>query len=309
MNPEKRAEKVLIIGVPMDLGAGRRGVDMGPSALRIAELNRSIRQLGIEVEDAGNISIRIPEELHYGAKKSMYLEEIAGACERLATGVERALEEGAFPLVLGGDHSIEAGTVAGSAAYSRRHKERLGLIWIDAHSDMNLPDTSPSGNVHGMPLAALMGLGPDELASLGDLVPKVESRNAVVIAARSIDPSETGNIREVGLRVITMSEIDNRGLADAMAEAVEIACDGTGNFHCSLDLDAIDPSVAPGVGTPVAGGLTYREAHLAMEMVFASGCCRSLGVVELNPVIDSANRTARLAVGLVCSALGKKILA
>jgi arginase len=282
---------------------------MGPSALRIAELNRRIRQLGIEVEDAGNISIRIPEELHYGAKKSMYLEEITGACEGLATGVERALEDEAFPLVLGGDHSIETGTVAGSAGYLRRREEKLGLIWIDAHTDMNLPDTSPSGNVHGMPLAALVGLGPVELASLGGAVPKVESKNTVVIAARSIDPSEAGNIRKSGVRVITMSEIDSRGLGSAMAEAVQIACDGTGGFHCSLDLDALDPSVAPGVGTPVEGGLTYREAHLAMEIVFESGQCQSLGVVELNPVIDSANRTARLAVGLVCSALGKKILA
>ncbi len=293
----------------MDLGAGRRGVDMGPSALRIAELNRRILQLGLAVEEAGNIPIRIAEELHHGTRKSMYLEEIAAACELVAAGVEKALEEGDFPLVLGGDHSIEVGTVTGSAGYSRRHSEKLGLIWIDAHSDMNLPATSPSGNVHGMPLAALVGLGPDELASLGGPAPRVEGRNAVVIGARSIDPSETGNIREAGLRVITMSEIDRRGLAAAMAEAVEIACNGTGSFHCSLDLDAVDPSVAPGVGTPAEGGLTYREAHLAMEMIFDSGCCQSLGVVELNPVIDSANRTARLAVGLVCSALGKKILA
>ncbi len=299
---------IRIIGVPMDLGAGRRGVDMGPSAIRIGRLNTRLSALGLDVEDAGNIEVQVPEQVERGQHELMYLGEIGRVCVRLAERVRESLFEEKMPLVLGGDHSIAAGTASGVSAWFRARRERIGLIWVDAHADMNVPETSPSGNVHGMPLAALLGLGPREMVQIEEFAPKVAVENAVVIGARSLDHQEKRTIREAGLRVISMSEIDKRGMRSAMEEALQIAMAGTAGFHCSFDLDVIDPHEAPGVGTPVAGGITYRESHLAMEMVYDSRHCCSLEFVEVNPVLDVGNRTGRLAVELACSALGQKII-
>lgn len=281
---------------------------MGPSAVRIAGLHGRLQQLKIRVEDAGNIEVKIPEELHYGEKKQMYLAEIALACRKLARQVRRTLREKKIPLILGGDHSLAAGSVAGTSAFFRAQKKKIGLIWLDAHTDMNTPETSPSGNVHGMPLAALLGLGPGALRDIEGFYPKLDVANVTVIGTRSIDPVERENIQKVGLRVITMKEVDMRGMKAVMEEALERACQGTAGFHCSFDLDVVDPQTAPGVGTPVRGGITYRESHLAMEMVADTGCLLSLEVVELNPVMDASNATGTLAQELICSALGKEIL-
>jgi arginase len=299
---------VRIIGVPMDLGGNRRGVDMGPSVIRVAGLHDRLGDLGISVEDAGNIDVRIAEEFHYGHKDKMYLEEISQACRRLSRLVCTAHQEEWLPLVLGGDHSIAAGSVAGTASFYRSRNEKIGLIWIDAHTDLNTPESSPSGNVHGMPLAAILGLGPPELSQIEGFAPKVDPANAVVIGARSIDAGEKENIKRTGLRVVTMKELDMRGMPAIMDEALARAGNGTAGFHCTFDLDVVDPRFAPGVGTPVMGGITYRESHLAMEMVYDSGRLLSLEVVEVNPVLDEENSTGLLAVELICSALGKKIL-
>ena len=299
---------IRIIGVPMDLGGGRRGVDMGPSAIRIGGLHEKLGDLGIEVEDSGNIEVRIAEEFHYGEKHEMYVEEISQVCRRLATRVHQTLEDGRFPVVLGGDHSVAAGSVAGAASFFRKRGQKIGLVWIDAHTDFNIPETSPSGNVHGMPLAALLGLGPQQLSTIEDFSPKIDIANAVVVGARSIDEGEKQNIRKTGLRVITMKELDIRGLPAVMEEAIALASNGTAGFVCTFDLDVVDPRFAPGVGTPVFGGITYRESHLAMEMVYDSGRMVALELVEVNPVLDEENSTGLLAVELICSALGKKIL-
>lgn len=304
----KRRQAVRIIGVPMDLGAGRRGVDMGPSAMRIGGLHEKLRRMKVRVEDAGNIEVRIPEEVERGHKRKMYLEEISQACRRLARQVLDTLQQGKLPLVLGGDHSIAAGSVAGTSSFFRRLKQKIGLIWVDAHTDMNTPETSFSGNVHGMPLAALLGVGPLELSEIEGFSPKVRVENTTVIGARSIDPREKELIRTSGLRVVTMKELDMRRMKAVMEEALARANDGTAGFHCSFDLDVVDPQVAPGVGTPVRGGITYRESHLAMEMVADDGRLLSLELVEVNPVLDSGNSTGLLGVELICSALGQKIL-
>lgn len=299
---------VRIIGVPMDLGAGRRGVDMGPSAIRIGGLHQQLREMGFQVEDSGNLEVKIPEEAHYGEKKQMYLQEIAQVCEELARRVVQTLEENKLPLVLGGDHSIAAGSMGGTSSFYRRQNKKIGLIWIDAHTDMNVPGSSPSGNVHGMPMAAVLGLGPRELSEIEGFSPKVDASNATIIGARSIDRQEKENIRKKGLKVVTMKELDMRGMKSVMEEALARAADGAEGFHCSFDLDVVDPQVAPGVGTPVRGGITYRESHLAMEMVYDSRRLLSLELVEVNPVLDFGNSTGLLAVELICSALGKKIL-
>jgi arginase len=291
----------------MDLGAGRRGVDMGPSAMRIGRLQERIEELGLLVEDAGNVGVRIAEQVPH-EKHSHYLREIGQVCSELAARVRQALEGGCRPLVLGGDHSIAVGSVAGASSYFHARDQRLGLIWVDAHTDINVPETSPSGNLHGMPLAALLGLGPPQLVDIEGFSPKVVAANTVVVGARDVDGGERDLIRRLGLRVISMKEIDMRGMTAVMEEALAIATDGTVGFHCSFDLDVVDPNFAPGVGTPVPGGITYRESHLAMEMIYDSGLCASLEMVEVNPVLDSENRTGRLAVVLACSALGKKIL-
>jgi arginase len=299
---------IAIIGAPLDLGAGRRGVDMGPSAMRVANINRRVATLGYEVEDLGNVPVEQPESLPEGPRHAKYLPQIAATCQRLAAMVEQVVDEEKAPLVLGGDHSIAIGTVAGMARYFRKKKKRMGLLWIDAHADMNTPQTSPSGNVHGMPLACCIGQGPEELTRLLGFAPKVHPRNVGLVGLRNVDILERPHVRESGVRVFTMRDIDERGLRAVMEEAIGIATNGTAGFQLSLDMDFVDPQYAPGVGTPVKGGATYREAHLAMEMICDSGHMVSMEVVEVNPVIDETNRTADLAVELVMSALGKKIL-
>ena len=301
-------EKIRIIGVPMDLGASRRGVDMGPSALRVAGLQARLKQLGRQVEDAGNVIVPQPEEQPYGEKNAKYLEEISETCKRLAEMVGDALEKGSLPLVLGGDHSIAVGTAAGAAGHFHKQGKRIGLIWLDAHGDMNTPETSPSGNVHGMPLASIIGYGPGELAGIAGVKPMVEPRNAVLVGIRELDAKERRLIKESGVRVFTMRDIDERGMREVMAEALRLASDDTDGIAVSLDMDFVDPSDAPGVGTPVRGGATYREAHLALEMIADSKSMVSFELVEINPVIDLHNTTATLGVELVLSGLGKKIL-
>jgi len=299
---------IAIAGAPMDLGAGRRGVDMGPSALRVANINRAIAELGYRVTDLGNIVVEQAESLPIGHERSRYLKHIVAVCERLAVAVCTAADRGKLPLVLGGDHSIAIGTVSGMARHFQKKKQSMGLIWIDAHADMNTPDTSPSGNIHGMPLACIAGIGPKPLTHLFGYAPKVQPQNIALVGIRDVDLRERPAVKESGVRTFTMREIDERGMRAVMQEAIATACAGTAGFHLSLDMDAVDPSFAPGVGTPVNGGLSYREAHLAMEQVCDSGKMRSMEIVEVNPVIDVANRTAALAVELALSALGKRIL-
>ena len=301
--------RIKIIGVPLDLGAARRGVDMGPSAVRVAGLEARLEALGHEVHDGGNIAVAIAETKQIGEQSARYLKEITETCTHAAENVLRSLEEGMTPVVLGGDHSVAAGTVSGVAEFYRRENKKIGLIWIDAHSDINTPDTSPSGNVHGMPLAALMGLGPEPLSNLLGFAPKVAPENTVLLGVRDIDSAERANIRRAGIsHVFTMRDIDERGMRAVMEEALRAAGRGTAGYHVSLDLDWIDPEDAPGVGTPVWGGATYREAHLAMEIIADHGRMLSFELVEVNPVHDERNQTAELAVELALSAFGKKIL-
>src|SRR5579872_4123235 len=301
-------EKIHIIGVPMDLGQSRRGVDMGPSALRVAGLQSRLKQLGRQVEDIGNIAVRQPEEQHYGEKNAKYLEEISETCKGIAEMVRKTLEDDLVPVVLGGDHSIAVGTAAGVAAHFAKQSKRVGLIWLDAHGDMNTPETSPSGNVHGMPLASIMGYGPPELTELAGAKPMIEPRNVAMVGIRELDAKERKLVKESGVHVFTMREIDERGMRDVMAEALRFATDDTNGVAVSLDMDFLDPSEAPGVGTPVRGGVTYREAHLALEMIADSHALVSFELVEINPVIDLHNKTATLGVELTLSGLGKKIL-
>jgi len=301
--------KIRIIGVPLDMGASRRGVDMGPSAMRVAGLEARLEALGHQVTDGGNIRVEVAETRASGSSSARYLTEIAETCTRTAEAVVRTLEEGIVPLVLGGDHSLAAGSVSGVAEFYRRRNERIGVIWLDTHSDINTPETSPSGNVHGMPLAALLGLGPEALQDIYGFSPKVAPENTVLIGIRDIDSAERDNIRRAGVaEVYTMRDIDERGMRTVMEEALRAAGRGTAGYHVSLDMDWIDPEDAPGVGTPVRGGATYREAHLAMEILADHGRMVSFEIVEVNPVIDEHNRTAELAVELACSAFGKKIL-
>jgi arginase len=302
------AEKIRIIGVPMDLGASRRGVDMGPSALRVAGLQTRLKQLGHSVEDIGNVPVPQPEEQHYGEKNAKYLVEISEVCKDVAEMVRKALDEDLVPVVLGGDHSIAVGTTAGTAAHFGKKSKRIGMIWLDAHGDMNTPETSPSGNVHGMPLAAIMGYGPPELVNIAGVKPMVEPRNVALVGIRELDSKERRLVKESGVHVFTMRDVDERGMREVMAEALRFATDDTAGAAVSLDMDFVDPSDAPGVGTPVRGGVTYREAHLAFEMIADSRRMVSLELVEINPVIDLHNTTAALGVELVLSGLGKKIL-
>ena len=303
------ARTIRILGVPLDMGASRRGVDMGPSAMRVAGLEARLEALGHHVTDGGNIRVEVAETRASGDRNAHYLSEIAETCARTAEAVMAALEAGETPLVLGGDHSIAAGSVSGVAEFYRRRGQKIGVLWIDAHSDINTPETSPSGNVHGMPLAALLGLGPEPLRNIFDYAPKIAPENTVLIGIRDVDAAERENIRRAGLNeVYTMRDIDERGMRTVMEEALRAAGRGTAGYHVSLDLDWIDPEDAPGVGTPVRGGATYREAHLAMEIIADHGRLLSFEMVEVNPVIDEHNRTADLAVELACSAFGKKIL-
>ncbi|HLJ23197.1 MAG TPA: arginase [Candidatus Acidoferrales bacterium] len=302
------AQKIRIIGVPMDLGQSRRGVDMGPSALRVAGLQTRLKSLGHTVEDIGNLSVRQPEEQPYGEKRAKYLTEIAESCRGLAEITERSLNDGYFPLVLGGDHSIAVGSCSGVSNHFRAQSKRVGYLWLDAHGDMNTPESSPSGNIHGMPLAAIIGYGAPELVEMLGYKPKVEPRNVCLVGARDLDPKERRLIKESGVHVFTMRDVDERGMRDVMSEALRFVTDDTDGVAVSLDLDFVDPDDAPGVGTPVRGGVTYREAHLAMEMIADSEAMVSLEVVEINPVIDTHNQTALLGVEMVLSGLGKKIL-
>jgi arginase len=300
--------KIRVIGVPLDLGQSRRGVDMGPSAVRVAGLEARLEALGHVVEDAGNIAVAIAEQKKEGHPRAKYLKEITSTCAKEAELVVKTLEAGKVPLVLGGDHSIAVGTVSGIAEFYRRQGQKVGLVWIDAHSDINTPDTSPSGNVHGMPLAAIMGLGPAELGNIFGFSPKVAPENCVLVGVRDIDAIEKANIRRAGIEVFTMRDIDERGMRAVMEEALRMAGRGATGYHVSLDMDWVDPEDAPGVGTPVRGGATYREAHLAMEIIADHARMLGLEIVEVNPVIDEHNRTADLAVELALSAFGKKIL-
>lgn len=292
----------------MDLGAGRRGVDMGPSAMRVASLNDKLASLGYSVEDLGNVAVDQPESLPPVPQTAKYLPQIAHTCRRLAESVEAAAAAGKVPLVLGGDHSIAIGTISGMSHYFRERGGKMGLVWVDAHADMNTPESSPSGNVHGMPLACCIGLGPQELTDIYGYTPKVDPHNVALVGLRSVDDKERLNVQGTGIRAFTMRDVDERGLRQVMQEALAVATAGTDAFHLSLDMDSVDPQEAPGVGTPVRGGFTYREAHLAMEILCDSGRMASIEVVEVNPVIDAVNRTAVLAVELVMSALGKRIL-
>ena len=303
------SRRIRILGVPLDLGASRRGVDMGPSAMRVAGLEARLEALGHEASDGGDIRVEIAETRTPGSPNAHYLAEIAETCTRTAEAVVATLEAGLTPLVLGGDHSLAAGSASGVAEFYRRRGQRIGLIWMDAHTDINTPETSPTGNVHGMPLAALLGLGPEALASIFGYAPKIAPENTVLIGVRDIDLPERQNLRRAGVtEIYTMRDIDERGMRAVMEEALRAAGRGTAGYHVSLDMDWIDPEDAPGVGTPVRGGATYREAHLAMEILADHGRLLSFEMVEVNPVIDEHNRTADLAVGLACSAFGKKIL-
>jgi arginase len=306
--------RIRVIGVPLDLGASRRGVDMGPSAVRVAGLEARLEALGHEVTDGGNIRVEIAETQTAGKENAHYLKQIAQTCTRTAEAVLKTLEEGITPLVLGGDHSLAAGSVSGVVEFYRRKGdkrdkgEKIGLVWIDAHSDINTPETSPSGNVHGMPLAALLGMGPEALGNIFGYAPKILAENTALVGVREIDAAERENIRRAGVAVYTMRDIDERGMRAVIEEALSAAGRGTAGYHVSMDMDWIDPEDAPGVGTPVRGGATYREAHLAMEIIADHGRLLSFEIVEVNPVIDEHNRTADLAVELACSAFGKKIL-
>jgi arginase len=301
-------QPVAIIGVPQDYGAGRRGVDMGPSAVRVANLNTRLEALGGVVQDYGNVFVDQPESIRESQSAARHLPQIAQNCLRLAKMVEKAAGEGQFPLVLGGDHSVAVGTAAGMSRHYRKQKQGIGIIWIDAHGDFNTPESSPSGNVHGMPLSCIIGQGPRALTHLRGLAPMVAPRNVALVGIRDIDRREADNIRAAGIHAYTMREIDERGMRAVIQEAIHVACEGTAGFHLSLDMDALDPSEAPGVGTPVRGGLNYRESHLAMELLHDTGRLVSMEVVEVNPVLDIANKTAELAVELVLSAMGKRIL-
>jgi len=295
--------KISIIGVPMDLGQNRRGVDMGPSAIRYAGVVERLQELGHSVDDVGDIAIGRRETSQN--TKLRNLEEVVAANTILANRVHDIIGEGKFPIVLGGDHSIAIGTLAGLAD----RYENLGVIWYDAHADLNTAETSPSGNIHGMPLAVSIGLGHEELVNIRDFAPKIKPENVVIIGARSVDPGERELIKEKGIKVFSMHEIDKLGMSEVMTQAIQYFMDRkVDGVHLSLDLDGLDPLYTPGVGTPVAGGISYRESHLAMEMLYASDMITSAEFVEVNPILDEKNKTADVAVGLMGSLLGESLI-
>jgi arginase len=301
-------KSVSILGVPLGYGASMAGVDMGPAALRVARLNQRIARLGYSVHDLGDLRLERPQTLPPDDEKLKYVAEISNACEQLATEVERILDAGEFPLVLGGDHSIAIGSFAGVASFYKTRQETLGLIWFDAHADMNTPETTPSGNIHGMPLAALLGFGAPELTNVAGFAPKLDPKLCAHVGARDIDPGEREMVSRLGMRFFTMREIDERGMSACMDDAIAIASRGSAGYAVTFDVDALDPGDAPGSGTLVRGGLTYREAHLAMEKIAEAGGMRSLEIVEINTALDVNNKTAELGVELILSALGKTIL-
>jgi len=299
---------VHIIGVPMDLGAGRRGVDMGPSAIRIAGIHQRLKDLGYKVIDEGDLAIKTQEEQRIRDPHAKYLPEITRAVTVLARKVEKVVDRGHFPLVLGGDHSIAMGTISGVSAFARKKRKKLGVFWIDAHGDFNTPETSPSGNIHGMPLAVCTGLGPRPLVNVNGSFRKVEPQNVAIIGLRNLDKGERQNLINNGVRIFTMEDIDKYGIHRVMKNALQEVAKRVDYLHVSFDLDSVDPVYAPGVGTPVKGGLDYREAHLIMEMLAESKKMTSLEMVEVNPIVDNRNQSAEFAVELMQSAFGKKIL-
>src|SRR5574338_781178 len=308
MNKRIQSKIVNLLGFPMDLGADRRGVDMGPSALRIANLKGKLEQLGYKVLDSGDIFIQNVEQQKIVNPKLKYVNEILRTSAILADKIEKILERGQFPLCLGGDHSMAIGTIAGIASYCKRNKLKTGIIWIDAHADMNTDVTSPSGNIHGMPMAAALGLGNKRLVGFYGFSPKVKAENCALIGVRSIDPQERINIKKIGLPVYTMSDVDKLGIHRIINRVLQQFREKVDHIHVSFDLDSVDPEIAPGVGTPVPGGLSYREAHLLMESIAECGCMSSLEISEVNPILDRRNRSAEFAADLVASSMGQRIL-
>jgi len=300
--------KIKIIGVPMDLGAGRRGVDMGPSAMRIARVGQRLQELGHEVVDFGNVGVKQAETLSGANEKARFVDEISDCCQQLRDVTYQALKENFMPLVLGGDHSIAVGTVAGISKFFHEKNQKIGIIWFDAHGDINTPESSLSGNIHGMPVAHILGRGHKKLLELAAFSPMVDPSRMVLVGLRDLDPAERIAIKELGVRAFTMRDIDELGLRRVMEESIRTASAGTAGFHVSMDVDWLDPSEAPGVGTPSWGGATYREGHLALEMVADTGHMLSMEVTEVNPVLDHSNETAGVATDIVLSAFGKKIL-
>jgi len=301
-------KSVSILGVPLGYGASMAGVDIGPAALRVARLNQRIARLGYSVHDLGDMRLERPQSFPEVDDKLKYVREISNACEQLAKEVEAILEAKQFPLILGGDHSIAIGSFAGVVSHYKKQDETIGLLWFDAHADINTPETTPSGNIHGMPLATLLGLGAPELTNVGGFAPKLDPKLCVHVGARDIDTGERELIRKLGIRFFTMREIDERGMSACMDDAIAIASRGTGGYAVTFDVDVLDPGDAPGSGTLVRGGLTYREAHLGMEKIAEAGGMRSLEIVEINTALDVNNKTAELGVELILSALGKTIL-
>lgn len=303
-----------VIGVPLDHGAGRRGVGMGPSAMRIAGLHRNLQRLGYQVRDHGDLNIKAPETEQEGSRNLRFLGTVTKACSELAESVQSVHAEGGLPLVIGGDHSIAIGSISGVAADIARRNggkpapEKLAVIWFDAHADINTESTSPSGNIHGMPISCLLGVGPPELTSIGYPGPKLTPDKIVQIGLRDIDDEEKKLIRDFGINVFTMEDIDRRGIHAVIQEALFLTMEDTEFLHVSFDIDAVDPSIAPGTGTTKQGGLTYREAHYCLESIATTGRMTSFELVEVNPILDTQNKTAEIAVGLVGSALGKRIL-
>jgi arginase len=299
---------VHLLGAPLDLGAGRRGVDMGPSALRLTQIGARLESLGHRVVDGGNVEVAVAEATQVGDPRARYLTQVAATCGQIFERVWQSVEAGAIPLTLGGDHSIAVGSVAAVAAAHRRRERRIGLLWIDAHADMNTPESSPSGNVHGMPLASLLGFGAPALVELGGPGAKVDPRHVAVVGLRDVDATEREIVRRSGVHAYTMADIDRRGMWSVMTEALAFVLDGTAGVHVSLDVDGLDPEIAPGVGTAVRGGLSYRESHLAMELIAESERLLGFDLVEVNPILDRHNATAELGCELVLSAFGKRIL-
>jgi len=297
-----------LLGVPLGYGASMAGVDIGPAALRVARITQRIARLGYSVHDLGDMRLERPQTLPEVEEKLKYVREITNACEQLAVDVEEVLKAGQLPLILGGDHSIAIGSFAGAASYYKKQNETLGLIWFDAHADMNTPESTPSGNIHGMPLATLLGYGTPELTNVAGFAPKLDPQLCAHVGARDIDPGERELIKKLGIRFFTMREIDERGMNAVMDDAIKIVSRGTAGYGVTFDVDVLDPGDAPGSGTLVRGGLTYREAHLGMEKIAEAGGMRSLEIVEINTALDVNNKTAELGVELILSALGKTIL-
>jgi len=304
----KNSKIVNLIGFPMDLGADRRGVDMGPSALRIAGLPERLQNLGYKIIDDGDIIIQIKEKQKVENPKLKYLDEILKTSKILAKKVEKSLSQNHFPLCIGGDHSMAIGTIAGISSYCIKNKLKLGVIWIDAHADMNTDKTSPSGNIHGMPLAANLGLGNEKLVNFYGVTPKLKPENTALIGVRSIDEFEKKNIKQMNLSVYTMSDVDKLGIHRIIARVLKQFQEKVDHIHVSFDLDSVDPTLAPGVGTPIPGGLSFRESHLLMESIAECGCMSSLEVTEVNPILDDKNKSAQFAAELIASSMGQRIL-